>query len=384
MKKLVNGRIVDVKNIELFEKAAEHIAIGRSATNKALNIKDADLSSVELIVSTYYSIYKSIPYPLYAIDEDIKYAVIANCLKSVTTYRKPTWTDNGLFICIDEEKGVVLNFVNDTWGLIHMDSIREDNTSIDLYKNHLGYAEFKWVMDQISNKKSTNSFYNIHMGDFIKACKNQPMVMKWELTNMLNFGNVPNRIELVHNKIIDLFEKTSYIIDIYVSGMRKTEEKQHVWNLFDDDDTEPVVKPKYVKSFGYTAYKKISTDDENKIKPNADKLVKCELTGLMSLFLSLTGIRSAKENNRFEDYTGFICDNNLIYEINNRVFIAKSNVYVEPKEIARGVKLYSYDRGLVYLVKSTVINPSILKENIYSYSLRDGNLRLCKIRFVSR
>jgi len=50
--KLVNGRIVDVKNIELFEKAAEHIAIGRSATNKALNIKDADLSSVELIVST--------------------------------------------------------------------------------------------------------------------------------------------------------------------------------------------------------------------------------------------------------------------------------------------------------------------------------------------
>ena len=35
-----------------------------------------------------------------------------------------------------------------------------------------------------------------------------------ELSNILNFGNVPNRIELKLNKIIDLFEKTQYMIDI--------------------------------------------------------------------------------------------------------------------------------------------------------------------------
>ena len=95
------------------------------------------------------------------------------------------------------------------------------------------------------------------------------------------------------------------------------------------------MKPKYVKSFGFHTYKKISTEDENKIKPNADKLEKCDLTGLMSLFLTLCGIRNAGDKNSFDDYTGFICDNNLIYEINNRIFVAKSNVYVEPKEVAR-------------------------------------------------
>lgn len=384
MKKLVNGQIVDIKNIELFEKAAEYLAIGRTAPNKTFNIKDADLSDIERLTSTYHSIYKSIPYPLYAIDEDIKYAVIANCIRVLTQCRKPTWVDNGLFMCIDKENGIVLCFVNDTWGLVHYDTIKEDNTTLELYKDHVGYKEFAWVMTQIAMRKSTADFYNKHMGDFIKACKNQPMVMKWELSNILNFGNVPNRIELKLNKITDLFEKTQYMIDIFVSGMRKTEEKQHVWNLFDDDDSEPVMKPKYVKSFGFHTYKKISTEDENKIKPNADKLEKCDLTGLMSLFLTLCGIRNAGDKNSFDDYTGFICDNNLIYEINNRIFIAKSNVYVEPKEVARGVKLYSYDRGLVYLVKTTSISPSVDKENIYSYSLKDGNLRLCKIQFVSK
>ena len=73
MKKRVNGRTVDIKNIEIFEKAAGSLAINRTATSNTSDTSGIDSKSMGEIVKLYTAFYKSLPYPLYAIDEDIKY-----------------------------------------------------------------------------------------------------------------------------------------------------------------------------------------------------------------------------------------------------------------------------------------------------------------------
>ena len=56
MRKLVNGKIVDIQNIELFEKAAEGMAIGRTLSNVIPN-ESLDLNFD--IVEKYIEAYKS-------------------------------------------------------------------------------------------------------------------------------------------------------------------------------------------------------------------------------------------------------------------------------------------------------------------------------------
>lgn len=59
------------------------------------------------------------------------------------------------------------------------------------------------------------------MPSFVQACKNQPMVLKWELSNMLKFGYVPKKQVFLNNSLIDRQKNLIYSIDIYVAGMRK-------------------------------------------------------------------------------------------------------------------------------------------------------------------
>ena len=41
-----------------------------------------------------------------------------------------------------------------------------------------------------------------------------------------------------------------------------------------------------------------------------------------------------------------------------------------------------YDRGMLYLVKSSNIGRGIKKEVIYSYSVKDAKVRMCRIQFI--
>lgn len=379
----MNGKTVEIENIEVFEKAAESMALNRTANSTVTDTTGLNFEIISEYISLYNSFYKSLPFPLYALDNNIKYAAIGCYIKKKSKNSPKVWVNNGLHICIDEENGVALNFINSTWGIIKVDSIKEDNTDLQLYQEECGFGDLVWALAKILKRQSTSSYYKEFMPEFIQACNNQPMVLKWELSNILDFGRIPDKHNFQLNKIIDLDNDNEYILDIYIAGLRESKEKQHVWSLFDDSEIEPVMKPKYVKQYAFDIYEKISTKDEDKIKPNGDKIKKCELFGATSIFNSLCVIRNISERNAFEDYTGFICDGNLVYSINNRIFIAKAYKFVEPKEVARGVELYSYDRGIVYFLKTKNLGKGIRKETIYSYSLRDGNLRLCKIQFMN-
>ena len=380
MKKRVNGRTVDIKNIEIFEKAAGSLAINRTATSNTSDTSGIDSKNMGEIVKLYTAFYKSLPYPLYAIDEDIKYSTIATFIKKRLVTPPKMWISNRLYVILDEESKIAVNFVNLTWGIVKVDNIKDDNTDITEYNGACGFEDFVWALTKILKKQSTSSYYKEFMPEFIEACNNQPMVLKWELSNILEFGLVHDKMEFPDNKIVDLDTGNTYFLDIFVTGLRETKKKQCVLSLISDGDME--TKHKYVKQYGFDAYEKISTADMERVVPNSDKLKKKEMYGLTGLFNILCAIKNVNEHETFDSYKGFTADGNLAFIVNSRLFIAKANKFVEPKEIARGVELYSYNRGIMYFSKRRAISKGIKEETIYSYSFKDGNLRLCRIGFV--
>ena len=51
----------------------------------------------------------------------------------------------------------------------------------------------------MDNKKEFKPFIPADkvMPEFTVACNNQPMILKWELENMLTFGSIPNKMNRI-------------------------------------------------------------------------------------------------------------------------------------------------------------------------------------------
>ena len=380
MKKLVNGKVVDIKNIDLFELAAEGAAIDRTLPNIIPRDKlDLDFEIVDEMISIYRNFYNILPFPLYSIDTNIKYCAAGLVIMRETRVKNKMWVDEGLFICIDEETKLCLGFVNKSWGIVKFDELKNTGLDLSQYKGDVGYEEFVWVIASLFKKSGTEDYYKVFMSNFVEACGNQAIVMRWELSNILQFGNTPERLNLPDDKIVDLVTKTTYSLDIFVAGTRNTKSQEQVWGINSDTVASQTKK---VNVYGYDLYMKPAVRDGAIIRAGDDKMKQVELFGINSLFCTLCSIKSNDSSDTFSSYKGFIADNNFVYLIDSRLFVAKSRNYVDAKEIARGVEIYSYSDGIVYIIKPKILKAGIRKENIYSYNLQDGNLRLCKIQFA--
>lgn len=378
MRKSVNGRVIEIGNIGLFEKAFEGLALSRTASNSIINKSGLDLNTVSKYIELYNSFYKSLPFPLYALDVDAKYAAIGSYIKEKASSETTLWVDNGLYVYLGDTAKIAINFINNTWGLVRTHEIKADNTSMDRYKHSCGGEELAWALNSILSGAGTQSYYARFMGDFVKACDGDPLVLRRELSKILEFSYVPSRYNFQTNKIIDTSTKDEYMLDMYVSGRRKSEEKQHVWSLLDDESTANSfgnTQSKYVNQYDYELYHKQT--DKKQVKLEKDSLI-----GASSLFHSLCGIRTIVDSNCFEDYTGILCDSRLVYEVDKRIFVTKAYRFSEPLEIASGFKLYAYDRGLLYLINTEVISSGVRKETIYACSVVDNSMRLCQIKYV--
>lgn len=376
MKKLVNGKVINVDNIELFELAAEGLALQNSAVSVTSDGLEGNINSplVHRYIKQYDIFFKSMAYPLYAIETDIKYATLGNFIKSLSKDNITMWVDNGLFIKLDDKTGMTLHIVNNTWSIKYIKETKEDNTSLKLYEQALGYKEYSWVLNKIINKENTANFYEEFMPDFVKACNSQPMILKWELENILTFGVIPNKIEFRANKIINIQADEEYTLDIYCTGMVDTNEKVQSFSLVDNAGICNT-RYKQMKTYGFDVYAKPMFDGSK----TSGKFEKCKINGLHNLFMELCGIKHANEMNAFPNFEGIISDTNLVFTIEKRLYISKSNRLMEPKDIAHGVELYSVENNKVYFVKSKKINNKLTKDILYSYSIPDETIRLCKI-----
>lgn len=381
MKKKVNGKLIDIKNIEIFEKAAESLAVNRYICNNTLEFDAVDFTKVKAYVALYNAFYKTLPFPLYALDSNIKYAAVGTFIKKNCLVNTKMWVDGGLFICLDEHKRVGIGFINSTWGIIRLDRILDDNTDINLYTRDCGYDDMKWALEKILKRESTSQYYAEFMPEFVEACNNQPMVLKWELGNILEFGRVPNNMQFKQNVITDLSNGKEYTLDIYVGDVVEIESNSFSLSLVPGNDSDLNPIKKFMKYYKYDVYSKESTANNSNPKVESDKLTPCKLHGAMNLYNSLFKIKAGKDAEEFDVYTGFIVGKDLVYCIDRRLFLAPVDKFCDPKEIARGVELVSFEGGMIYFLKPMRVNSKIRKETIYSYSLKDGNLRLCKVRF---
>lgn len=384
MRKLVNGKVIDVKNIKLFELAAEGCA-RRSTTvsNTSDGIANNLNSSIlQKIIQCYDIFFKAMPYPLYAIEDDIKYATLANFIKAIAGSNLHYWVNGGLFIQVDESTQMTLHIVNNTWGIIYTKAL-DDNISLDLFKNNVAYPDYTWLLNKILNRESFNSYsyYETFMPDFLKACNYNDVVIKWELDNILNFGNIPKKIELVDNKIIDVTKNCEYTLDTFVTGKVESEDKVTTWDLSRADRVGSLTSGKMIKTYGFDTYTKSLSAEAYRFSNIPEKLTKTIVPGLQSLFLVITGVKNAQERKNFPPYRGFISDNNLIFSVDKCLYVTKSNVFTEAKEIARGIEIYGIDRNNIYFVKDKKITEHITRESLYSYNLSDGNIKICSIKF---
>ena len=343
MKKLVNGKVVNLDNIDLFIKAAEDLAVSRTAisvTSEGIKGK-IDSPLLQEYIYLYNVFYKSMPFPLYAVEDDMKYVTLANFIKQFGQ-DAPMWVKNGLYILIDKKTKMAVYFVNNTWSIVYVADVEETNTDMDNYKDNIGYKDYKWLLDKILKSESTSTYYQEMMPKFVEACNNQPMILKWELENILTFGNIPKKTEFRSNRIIDLDSNKEYMIDIYFSGYRETGEKSIVWNFVDDTDT---VQKKKMKVYEYDCYEKELGISGVGMKES--KIKKTNLPGALGLFLNLSSIRSNSDSNYFSDFQGLIAGNNLVYVIGDTLYHGKKNKTTEHKVIADKVELYGYDSSMV-------------------------------------
>lgn len=383
MKKAVNGSIVDIDNIELFERAEECILMSNmsycNTEDEFINI-DVD---IDKYIQSYKRINKVLPYPLYGIEDNIKYAAVANCIKPIIQDEHAMWVNKGLFICIDIKSKSVLNLVRDTWSILKVDKIEEDNTDMDLYRDSIGYKEYTWLVNNVIERKATNRFYVEFMKEFVKACEWQPSILQKELADILTFGNIPEQLRLKENTIIDLENMYEYYLDIYTSGYRKTGESQYVISLVNDKDGLNI-KPKYRMVYGYDSYvKEINIGKDGK-RDEFSRAKKATVIGLSSIFRTLCSIKMAGDKNYFETFIGFIVDRNIIYMVNNRIFICKAFRQSESAQVTDGAELYGYDKGLVYFTKVHETEDGINKDVIYSYNIADKEIKVCKIQFRNK
>lgn len=380
MRKLVNGKVIDVDNLDLFELAAEGLALQSIAVSNTSDGIDGNINSsiVKKYIKQYDIFFKSMPYPLYAIEANIKYVTLGNFIKALSREKVSMWVDNGLNIIIDVDTGMTLKIVNNTWSIVYTKDKVKDNTSLELYKDCIGYKEYSWLLKKIINKEATANFYTEFMPDFVRACNGQPMVLKWELENILTFGVIPNRTQLKQDKILDISSNKEYSLDIFCTGTVDTDEKVQSWSLSGNGSSVGGMKHKNIRTYGFEAYSKAMFGTG----AASSKLEKCKVNGFQNMFLELCGIKSASDMNAFPSFEGIISDNNLVFTIEKRLFVTKTNRMLESKDIAHGVELYTVDKNKVYFVKSKRITDKISKDTLYSYNIPDGTVRMCKIMFT--
>ena len=378
MRKLVNGKVVDIKNVELFEQAMEGLAIRSttmSKTSDGLN-GNIDTSTVKRYIKQYDLFFKYMQYPLYAIESDVKYATLGNFIKSLSKENLDIWVKNGLNIRIDKETGMTLKIVNNTWSIIYDTKKHEDNTAMNNFSDCVGYREYNWILNRVLNKESTSDFYKTFMPEFVEACNDNNMILKWELENMLTFGQIPQRRIFKANRLVDVDDNKEYFIDIYSDGTIEATDGSSVYTInFTTSEPTSTVRKRKERAYNFDAY--VKDLDENGSEKS--KMSKTRMVGLMSMFVELCGYKSAKELKEFPTYFGAISGGYLVFSIDGRLIVLNKDRQSEPKMIASGTELYAIENNKVYFTRSKGVTESIAKDTLYSYNLKDGVTRICKI-----
>ena len=370
MKKKVNGKVIDI-NIDIFELAFEGLAMNKPNACSISDKTSENSNEANKIIEEYENVYKCIPFPLYAIENEIKYVVIANILiKKNKVSSNNIWVDKALNVKLEDN--TVIRFVGTTWSMISSDKVDGVRHSLKMkdYADSVGYPEFKWILQRLSSDKDLKDYYNKFMKEFVEACRNEPMILKWELSKMLNFGYVPDKVDMKSNRIIDT-DGNEYIVDIFSTGRKKTGESEFVINFCGGDLVSQ--KPRYKTTYNYEVMEK-SNESTSKFK-------QCNKEGFAGVFETLVGKGAILNNVGNIPYEGIVVGDRIVYKVENQLYICGFNKYIRPIEIGTNVDIFSVENNSVYIVKNSRCESGVSKSVTYALNPADMQIKLCNIQY---
>lgn len=379
MKKKVNGVVVDIDNIELFKLAYEGKLLNKKASSKVKDTIEDKSDLVRDLVKTYCDILDSLVFPLNMVENVLKYTMIALVLKHrMEDEYGDVQMQVDTSICVEIEDGKILRLLAGTWAIESTPSSYKvtRNMNLDFFKSVPGYKEYKWAYEKLLNDDDTSDFYSEFMSEFVNACKSQDIVLKWELSKILDFGYVPKQALLVKDKITDLDRNMQYYLDVYCTGRKETND--NVLSIVTDSNGLPVMETekKKIKVYNFEVYEK-GLDRIN----NQTKKVEIECLGMGSLFDILLSEGIDDENVSNIAYTGLVEDNILLFEVNKEIYICTFKEYTKPQRIISNVNMFAFESNRLYVKRRKKLYSGIYEETIYSYELNSKKARLCKIGF---
>lgn len=370
IRKVINNNIVDIENIELFTKAAEGEAIYKKEAHRYRSDICTDKEAIRY-AKVYTAMYNSLPFPLNSIEEDIKYAVIGNLIKECVKNTEDMWVDNALFIRLRDNR--VMRFKYIYYNILNSWERDGKDINIENFSDSTGYREYSWVLRQLLERKTTPNFYVAFMRNIVQAVGFDMNILKYELSNILNIKDYVKSI-FKANTVIDTENGNEYTLDIFYKEKRRTGDKSTIISLVDNSVRE---KDNYTKVYSYDTYIK-EKDDENNQKPRA----KTQLVGMHHIFNKLIGIKNGLDEDTVRDYVGIIVGRDLIFVIDNVMYVTKAYRVADIIEVGESIELIGYSRGSVYYKQSEILDRQIIKEEVYEYTLKDNIKHLCSIRYL--
>lgn len=384
MRKMVNGKVVDIKNIELFEKGFEGIILNKTVSSSVKDTLNSESELVKSCVEAYNTVINSLPFPLFAIESNCKYALIADYILSKVPEltERDIYVDNGIVINIDRD--TVLRLVFKTWAIEKRQNKQTVKFSSDIYKDESEYVEMKWCIDKMIAGQPIRSYYTEFMGDFIKACNEKSMVLNWELNHILDFGYVPDELEIEDNRIINIDTDYEYFVDIFCTGKVKSDDTVLEYVSRPGGNSKFTYKNKLVKAYDFDVYGK-QLKGGHLYKDENNKLEKKQLTCMAYVFNEVLHYGISDDNIDRVKYHGIIVGDELIFEVDGRLYRCSSVEYTgSPELIASKIQLYGYENGKVYIKNTQRLESGVYKDNIFAYDLGTKKARLCKTSFRAK
>lgn len=381
MRKIVNGTVVEIGNdvVDLFEKALEGNVTKRMLANKVETAFDSDIEEVQKVVYEYYKTYSKMPYPLYAIEEDIKYAAIANLmgigLKKSIGYIPFIEVEDGLlsvYCC----SGYCVRLSSDTWKIEHYeyaDDSDADAVDLDEYSVSNLYRFFIWFCNSVTNGKDAKGFYAYAMPNLLKACGGKSLVVKWEIAKLLQFGEVPNKVHIEDRSIYSIDSGETYKVDIFWDGEYSSSEKEKVLIIDLRDGGTMKEESDKRKVYKFDVYRNNKESGRTKLA-NSKKAFE-------SVFDAVVNSSGAYDSDKVH-FTGIISGKYIAVEIDSGLYVGTFGS--ELLAVGNGVKLISMNGSKVFIEKSVNKKMGARRNAEYVYDISSDTLKVCNIAYEGK
>lgn len=364
VKKIVNGKLIDIGNYwDLFNEAYRDLSRLYSIGGNSLTfvLKDGLVGNIRDICSEYSNIYSKIPFPLSALESDLKYAFIGLLLASKLKLKDSIYVNNGLCICVDD--GIYIKFKATNWSITDEEPVASTKLgSMLIYEDEIGYSQFLWLYLRLKDNGDISDYYTACFSEIADACNNNNLIIEWELRNILNIHRVPNRMRLIDRCILDAYSNNVYRVDVLNTGVKiignngeGIDNEEDTVNNYSVIHDISVSNTELKGEHGHIIYANyISIDNKrfNAIKNIADEL-------------GITGIGVG--------ITGLLVINRLIVEVCGNLYDIDidSGTY---KLLATGIKLLGLDvrrTDRVYFKEIECLSNGVIRESIYYYNTED-------------